>query len=288
MREPMKYLGAAALLLLFLPFLLTALLSGRKAVAIEQSPETEKLLPMILYREAPEEAPEEFLRAQAILARSRILLGDQKKVSEVLQENLEFQRSHRIYPGFLEQCRQAAADTEGLVLTYEDKLVEGPYFAWGSGKTRDGKEVMGSDAYSWIVSVDSSMDVQKEDYQQEIKVSRETFRNQLSACLEETEEKEDDFSGITVISRDSAGYVTEIAAGELHLSGEKLRSLFSLPSSCFTVEETGEQILFLCQGKGHGLGMSQYGAAVLAKEGKTAEEILKYYFPEASVDQYQA
>lgn len=49
------------------------------------------------------------------------------------------------------------------------------------------------------------------------------------------------------------------------------------------MQEGEDGLHFLCQGKGHGLGMSQYGAERMAQEGKTAEEILKYYFPNAQV-----
>ena len=33
--------------------------------------------------------------------------------------------------------------------------------------------------------------------------------------------------------------------------------------------------------------MSQYGAARMAEEGKTAEEILKYFFPGAAVERIE-
>ena len=75
--------------------------------------------------------------------------------------------------------------------------------------------------------------------------------------------------------------------GDTLLSGEKFRLLLSLPSACFTIQEEGGEICFSCRGKGHGLGMSQYGAARMAEEGKTAEEILKYFFPGAAVERIE-
>ena len=53
-----------------------------------------------------------------------------------------------------------------------------------------------------------------------------------------------------------------------------------LLSSNFTVQRIGKSIRFMCRGKGHGLGFSQYGGNALAKEQQKAEEILAVYFPE--------
>ena len=38
------------------------------------------------------------------------------------------------------------------------------------------------------------------------------------------------------------------------------------------------KVLMRGKGYGHGVGMPQWGAYALAKEGKTAEEIVLYYF----------
>lgn len=52
-----------------------------------------------------------------------------------------------------------------------------------------------------------------------------------------------------------------------------------LPSAYFFIEEeTEEEIILLGGGYGHGNGMSQYGAAALAKKGLDYKEIIKYYY----------
>ena len=64
------------------------------------------------------------------------------------------------------------------------------------------------------------------------------------------------------------------------LEGESFRKGMGLVSSNFTIQRIGKNIRFMCKGKGHGLGFSQYGGNALAKENKTVEEILSAYFPE--------
>jgi len=55
----------------------------------------------------------------------------------------------------------------------------------------------------------------------------------------------------------------------------------SLTSSAYA--EVPKSFTFVGSGYGHGVGLSQYGAKGQALEGKTATEILNYYFPDAQV-----
>ena len=43
---------------------------------------------------------------------------------------------------------------------------------------------------------------------------------------------------------------------------------------------------FHVTGYGHGVGMSQYGANILAKQGLSAEEIVQHYFSNTTVGYY--
>ena len=65
-----------------------------------------------------------------------------------------------------------------------------------------------------------------------------------------------------------------------HLALLILITLTSLPSASAEVPKT---FTFTGSGYGHGVGLSQYGAKGQALEGKSATEILNYYFPESAV-----
>ena len=58
----------------------------------------------------------------------------------------------------------------------------------------------------------------------------------------------------------------------------KQSGLPTLKSAKFDVSVDGDRVIFTTYGYGHGVGMSQWGAQVLAENGKTYDEILKYYF----------
>ena len=62
-----------------------------------------------------------------------------------------------------------------------------------------------------------------------------------------------------------------------------IRAALSLRSAAFTVEAETDSIVITTKGYGHGVGMSQYGANAMAKNGATWKEILAYYYPETTL-----
>ena len=70
----------------------------------------------------------------------------------------------------------------------------------------------------------------------------------------------------------------KIRIGENVYSGEKFREALNLPSGCFTLHDQEDQLKITTKGVGHGVGMSQYTANSMAKEGKKYKEILAYFY----------
>lgn len=85
------------------------------------------------------------------------------------------------------------------------------------------------------------------------------------------------------LSRTESNRVDQVKiAGEL-FTGREIRDKLSLQSSDFTIKTNNSHIIFTTKGFGHGIGMSQYGANGMAKEGKTYEEIVKYYYKDIEI-----
>ena len=78
--------------------------------------------------------------------------------------------------------------------------------------------------------------------------------------------------------------VSSILLGGVTLTGSQVRGLFSLRSAAFTVTWDGTNFTFDVTGYGHGVGMSQYGANELAREGRTWQEILTWYYSGAAIE----
>ena len=83
---------------------------------------------------------------------------------------------------------------------------------------------------------------------------------------------------IQIILRDDSGYVEQLQIGTRTYTGEEVQYALGLPSAAYGFEEYEGGVRAVCQGIGHGYGMSQYGAKCKAEEGWTAEKILPYFY----------
>lgn len=91
--------------------------------------------------------------------------------------------------------------------------------------------------------------------------------------MKAVEEKDADklykFSDFKIEAYDSAGYVLQMKIGNTICSGEQFREALSLPSSSFSIKDVKGELQIKTNGNGHGLGMSQWTANQMAKEGKS-------------------
>ena len=147
--------------------------------------------------------------------------------------------------------------TEGQVVVYNGELALVPFHQVSNGKTRDAKEVLGSEAYPYLQIVECPKDVEAE--------------NQM-------ESKFISATGVVIEKIDSAGYVMSVKVGEEVCSGENFREVYGLASGSFEVQAFEGKTRIITKGVGHGLGLSQYTANEMAKEGKTYKEILQTFY----------
>ena len=82
----------------------------------------------------------------------------------------------------------------------------------------------------------------------------------------------------------ASGVVSGLKLGGVSVSGGEVRNAFALRSACFQVKWDGEHFVFDVTGYGHGVGMSQYGANAMAKEGRGFRDILTWYYTGTEVD----
>ena len=270
--------GVSGVLVLFLiPYLMVILMNGLDTALLNRTFNVEMLLPVIVASEMGSEYELEAVKAQTIIARSEFYrkLREKKNLSSVLtqiREETEFREGEILQP-LIENLNyeKAVTETESEVLAVDGKLQLTPYHELSAGRTRDGAEVLHSEEYAYLKSVESDMDKGSEDFLNSVYINQSVLPERL-----------------VIKSRDSAGYVTEILADGDILEGESFRKGMGLSSANFTIQKIGKEIRFLCKGRGHGLGFSQYGGNEMAKEKKSAEEILEFYFPEMElVDIYR-
>ncbi len=176
------------------------------------------------------------------------------------------------------KLRAAAEATAGQVLRYQGQPAFTAFHASSAGATEASGEIWNPVPY--LVSVDSpetAGDVP--NYVSTLDCAALDFRDVLLSARPEADFSGDESGWIGEIVRDGSGRVKTARLGGADFSGTELRSLFSLRSTAFELSYSEGRFLFTVTGSGHGVGMSQYGAQVLAKNGAGYAEILAHYYP---------
>lgn len=93
------------------------------------------------------------------------------------------------------------------------------------------------------------------------------------------------FPLVQILSRTAGNSVKALAVGGQTFSGREIREKLGLRSSRFQIEVQDGQAVITTYGNGHGVGMSQWGANGMAKNGSTAKEILEHYYTGVSFAQ---
>ena len=174
---------------------------------------------------------------------------------------------------------QAVDYTKGVVLTYNNELVLNPqFFAISSGKTEDNKDVFASNI-PYLKSVDSPGEEIAPKFKSVVKFSYNDFVNKINSTYKKAKMKNSDVkSQVKIVSRTDGGGVEKVHLGKISISGVEFRKLFNLNSSNFSIKFNSNDIEILCKGYGHGVGMSQWGANVMAKNGEKFDNILTHYY----------
>lgn len=170
------------------------------------------------------------------------------------------------------RIKNAVASTMGVVITYEGELIEALYHSSSGGFTEYAQNVF-AQARPYLVGV-SSPDT---DYEKSYTFSIDELESKLNNAFKGaniTSLKTD----LAILSRYESGRVESVRIGNKIVSGRELRQALNLSSAAFSYRYDGENIIITTKGFGHGVGMSQYGADALAKDGYTYDEILVYYY----------
>lgn len=253
-------------LAIVLPYFTAAAFHGPEIVFAERKPDMEEYLPIIVFSQISPDMKKETIKAQTVITRSNIQrqIEEGKTIAEILRENGNTGEIWRyFFAGKNQIYEQAAEETGGQVLTYEGKVKLTPWHKISAGKTRSGEEVFSDKAYTYLKPADSSGDKKSPDYMKIVEIPT----GQLSGELK-------------IKKRDSAGYVTELMVGETLLEGESFAAGMGLESANFSLQKKEDTYYLRVRGSGHGVGFSQFGGNEMAKNGSSAEEILKKYFPE--------
>lgn len=180
------------------------------------------------------------------------------------------------YDTYYKKIEECVKPVLGKIITYNGEIITAAYHAISSGKTEDSSVVWGKEI-PYLVSVNSPGDKLSPNYSSTIVYNKEQFL-ELSKALKDTTFSEDASTWVSSINKSKNGTVTSIIIGGKTFSGTEVRNAFKLRSSCFNVDFKNDNFTFNVVGYGHCVGLSQYGADYMSRQGSNYKEILMHYY----------
>lgn len=168
-----------------------------------------------------------------------------------------------------QKISSAVKETQNDIMTYQGRVIESFYFSMSNGQTEN-CELVFQESLPYLTSVESSWDNETlQNYEVTKEFTKEEFCNLLNISCEEI--------NITDIDRTSSGRINTLKINGQLMKGTEVRTKLTLRSTDFQIH-VEDTIKITTKGNGHGVGMSQYGANGMAKEGKNYQEILTHYY----------
>lgn len=242
--------------------------------------ELEEYLKGVVFAEMPTSFSLEALKAQAVAARTYTL----KKLSngDHICDNPSHCQAWKepIDSADYEKLSQAVAETMSEEITYLGEPIEAFFHSSSGGKTESSENVWSS-ARPYLISVDSPGEekIMSTFYSTE-EITYEELANKINAYKNENSITTTNLKGkIKILSRTDGNRIKEIKIQNTVLTGVEIRNILGLRSANFDIILKNKSIIFNVSGYGHGVGMSQWGAEVMARNGSNYKEILYHYYP---------
>lgn len=303
--------------LLFLPSFLVAVYPKEKETRIQEkikydrnitvfrmeSGQTERVpleeyVAGVVAGEMPSSFEEEALKAQAVAARTYAISKIQRsgdsgfpeahpmaalcdgthcQVYHTKKELLALKSKEWMKTGW-PKIKEAVEETRGELMYYQGSLVEQPLFHSSSGGKTENSEDVFVAAVPYLRSVDSPYEEEATHQNEKTTLTINDFALKIKKAHPNKKFGSINENSIKILSRSEGGRVNEIRVGEVVLEGRNVRDACNLRSANFNLKINNNAIEFTTVGYGHGVGMSQWGANGMAKNGSTYKEILEHYY----------
>lgn len=246
--------------------------------------ELEEYIIGVVGAEMPAAFSDQALMAQAVIARTYALKANSKgqmltdnESTQSYKDNTQLQSMWgSSYNTYYNKIKNAVINTKGLYLTYNGTYIEAVYHSTSNGYTEDSKNVW-SNSFPYLVSVDSPYDSLNPSFIQEKTISYQELTSKLGTDINADTQ-------FNILGKTSGNRVESIEVNGKTYRGVDFRNLLGLRSADFDITKTDSGIIFTTRGYGHGVGLSQYGANGMAKNGYSYSQILKHYYSGVSIN----
>nr|WP_232337128.1 stage II sporulation protein D [Lysinibacillus timonensis] len=240
----------------------------------------------VVAAEMPANFHPEALKAQAIAARTYVLKSTnygQTEIAPTVARQVfydETVRQNNWQSSFEEneqKIREAVKGTESEVIVYNDELITAMFHSMSNGMTESAKNYSGNDL-PYLQPVASTDFQFATNYASTKTFTLSEWNKSLGVNWTLAQVKQ------LKLSRNDTGRVDTVSLNNEVWTGREFRTLLDLRSTDFTVDVQGDSIVVTTEGFGHGVGMSQYGADAMAKQGSTAHEIINHYYKNTKIE----
>jgi len=225
----------------------------------------------------------EALKAQSVASRTYVLkkilnnINNDYDVVDTVSNQVYLDETQlkdkwgKSYTTYINKIKSAVNETSMEYLEYDGEIIDAMFFSTSNGYTEDSGVVF-SNSLPYLKSV-------KSDWDQEV---ASAFNFNTSMSLQEFYERLDmkysDILKVEILERSTSNRIIKLKINDVELLGKDIYKKLSLRSLDFVLTQVGSNVNIETKGYGHGVGMSQYGAHGMAKEGYSYKEILSHYY----------
>lgn len=219
----------------------------------------------------------EALKAQAIAIRTNLVRASY----QVEISGLDIDPSAK--DEYDKKAKKAVEETEGIIITFSGKPIDAKYHVACGGSTENAENVL-KNSVTYLRRVLCDYCKNSPYWWREKSFSIEEIERLLKIKFPHMDlERSFEIEGfIDNIEKDEYGRIKSIKIGNNKFTGIELMELLSLDSTRFSIYPS--DIKFISRGKGHGLGLCQYGANKMAEEGHSYRDILTYYYTGVEIE----
>lgn len=175
------------------------------------------------------------------------------------------------YDKYINKIRDAVDSTKGEYLEYEGDIIDAFYFSTSNGYTED-SGVIFEESLPYLKSVESVWDKEVASaFYSSTSISLQEFYEKLG--LEYKKELK-----VEILEKSDSNRIIRLKINGKELKAKDIYSKLGLRSYDFEFVKIGSNVNINTKGYGHGVGLSQYGALGMAKEGYSYVDILSYYY----------
>ncbi len=183
------------------------------------------------------------------------------------------------YYRYWARISQAVEATNGQVVLYQGQPIDPVYHSTCGGRTENSEDVW-SNVVPYLRSVVCTTDTHAKNYTQSVEFTLSELESKfgLKAGVLRAMAAGGGKGPVEITKRTPTGRAREVRVGDKTVNANDFRTALNLRSTQMTLALRDGKLAITTTGYGHGVGLCQYGADGLAKQGKTFEEILKYYY----------